>query len=315
MQAVFRLLPGILWSDGEPVKASDSVFLIQAGWRGRHPVFQISVRPHRFVRGAGRSVRRMDRHPRLPRPRIPGQLLVSSARARPGPAECGGDAARSLGCRSPLGWGPYRLVEWTQGRDIELERNPRYFRADEGLPAFDRLLFRFVGEGPTSAVQQVLTGECDILDDSLLLDSAGQGWPAPSLLATLESLDQQGDLAMTVGPSSLVTRLDFNLAPIDTTSLSGRLRPPGAAGGGGLPGPAKSLTLRSTAVWGGFRWTAVPPGHPLARPEAEANARGAEQAAESLTAAGWVDSDGDPSTPRSWAGAWGSRRGLRCPSC
>jgi peptide/nickel transport system substrate-binding protein len=304
MQAVFRLLPGILWSDGEPVKASDSVFSYKLDGEGATPSFKyLFDRTASYVALDDLSVE-WTGIPGFLDPEYQGNFWSPLPEHALGQLSAEAMLLDPSANRSPLGWGPYRLVEWTQGRDIELERNPRYFRGDEGLPAFDRLLFRFVGEGPTSAVQQVLTGECDILDDSLLLDSAGQGWPAPSLLATLESQEQQGDLAMTVGPSSLVTRLDFNLAPIDRTSR------PAAFDRRVRLAVADCLDLQrfNLEVYGGLGGIPVdglPPGHPLARPEAEAGTRGAEQAAEALTAAGWIDSDGDPSTPRSWGGGLG----------
>ena len=45
-----------------------------------------------------------------------------------------------------MGWGPYTVKEWVKGDHIELEKNPLYFRAGEGLPAFDKLIYRFLGQ-------------------------------------------------------------------------------------------------------------------------------------------------------------------------
>jgi peptide/nickel transport system substrate-binding protein len=44
--------------------------------------------------------------------------------------------------RSPLGWGAYVVDEWQPGAFIRLRKNPHYFRADEGLPAFDFLTYK-----------------------------------------------------------------------------------------------------------------------------------------------------------------------------
>ena len=45
---------------------------------------------------------------------------------------------------SPSAGDAYTIEEWTPGDHISLVKNPNYFRAAEGLPAFDRLTFRFV---------------------------------------------------------------------------------------------------------------------------------------------------------------------------
>ncbi len=46
--------------------------------------------------------------------------------------------------RTPLGWGPFRMVEWVQGSHITLERNPYYWRT--GYPKLDRATFRFMSD-------------------------------------------------------------------------------------------------------------------------------------------------------------------------
>lgn len=43
---------------------------------------------------------------------------------------------------TPVGTGPYRLVEYRPGQSVGFERNPDYFR--EGFPRFERLMFRII---------------------------------------------------------------------------------------------------------------------------------------------------------------------------
>ncbi len=52
---------------------------------------------------------------------------------------------------------------------IRLTKNPHYFRAGEGLPKFDTLIFRFVPD-PETAVSDLVAGKCDLLDPSIDLD-------------------------------------------------------------------------------------------------------------------------------------------------
>lgn len=69
------------------------------------------------------------------------------------------------------GSGPYVIREWTAGERVVLERNPWYHRASEGLPYFDFLIFRFVGDNPYANTAAVLSGECDLIDSTAGLSS------------------------------------------------------------------------------------------------------------------------------------------------
>src|SRR5690606_23568082 len=75
--------------------------------------------------------------------------------------------------RRPMGWGPYVVEEWTAGDHISLVRNPAYFRAAEGLPHFDRVIFRFMTSA-TEALEALLAGECDYVDETLGLEAQGE---------------------------------------------------------------------------------------------------------------------------------------------
>ena len=70
--------------------------------------------------------------------------------------------AAELTNRMPLGNGPFQVVEWVAGDHIRLERNPHYYRADEGLPKMETVLFRFIPE-TNQLVAQLLLGQCDIV--------------------------------------------------------------------------------------------------------------------------------------------------------
>ena len=73
--------------------------------------------------------------------------------------------------------------DWSAGEYVRLEKNPLYFRATEGLPKFDTLVFRFMKDAPT-AISALIAGQCDILDTSLRLD-----WQI-DLLTELQRNDQ-----------------------------------------------------------------------------------------------------------------------------
>ncbi|WP_224749999.1 ABC transporter substrate-binding protein [Halomonas sp. ML-15] len=50
--------------------------------------------------------------------------------------------------RAPLGSGPYQLVEWQEGEQLIVERNPHFYGE---TPPFERLVFQFTGEDTTLA--------------------------------------------------------------------------------------------------------------------------------------------------------------------
>jgi peptide/nickel transport system substrate-binding protein len=63
--------------------------------------------------------------------------------------------------RSPLGTGPYKVVEWKAGEHILLERVPHYWRGD-AFPKIKRLLFKFVANTNTR-INQLKAGEVHVV--------------------------------------------------------------------------------------------------------------------------------------------------------
>ncbi|TET52376.1 MAG: hypothetical protein E3J64_05260, partial [Anaerolineales bacterium] len=63
--------------------------------------------------------------------------------------------------RNPLAWGPYIVDAWVPGEYLALSPNSHYFRADEGLPYLDQLVFKFVDTTEQLAAR-VLAAECDL---------------------------------------------------------------------------------------------------------------------------------------------------------
>jgi peptide/nickel transport system substrate-binding protein len=57
---------------------------------------------------------------------------------------------------NPIGTGPYKFVSYSQGSEVELEKNTDYWQ--EGKPYFDRIFFKIVPEG-TTRVAGMSTGE------------------------------------------------------------------------------------------------------------------------------------------------------------
>jgi peptide/nickel transport system substrate-binding protein len=104
----------------------------------------------------------------------------------------------------PLGWGPYILKGWTPGDRIVAERNPDYFRADEGLPFFDRLVFRFAGADVERNLTDLQAGRCDLLTLDTYLDAQ---------LARVLELEEAGALELYANPGRVWEHLDFGINP------------------------------------------------------------------------------------------------------
>jgi peptide/nickel transport system substrate-binding protein len=161
MDVTFALREDVVWADGVPITADDSVFAFQVASDPATPGSRHLV--ERTVRYRALDERRVkwvgvpgwvDPTPFLgffaPLPRhqlesrAPDELLQA-------------DETR----RYPLGWGPFVVQEWVPGDHITLFRNPHYFRAAEGLPYLDQVVFRFTSGAP-EVVARLISGECDI---------------------------------------------------------------------------------------------------------------------------------------------------------
>ncbi len=213
LSATFRLLPGLTWSDGAPLTAADSVYPLT--WRliRKHPVIVQTARLPTIQRTASYTA---------PDERtaawvgLPGYLDASYTTNfwSPLPEHLWGGLSASelleaeVSTRKPVGWGPYVISERVPGESLTLVRNERYFRADEGLPRFDRLVFRFVGANVDAHLARLLSGECDVLDASAWAWEL-QGEQANRLL----ELSESGQINAVFTTGSVWEHLDFGIRP------------------------------------------------------------------------------------------------------
>ena len=115
------------------------------------------------------------------------------------------DIATSAWARKPLSSGPFKLVEWVAGDHITVERNPNYYRASEGLPKVDRVIFKFIPD-TNQLVAQLLAGEIDIgTQDGLDVNYS------PFLLQA----EASGILKPQYITGTTWEHIDFNIQPFD----------------------------------------------------------------------------------------------------
>ncbi|MFM8322311.1 MAG: ABC transporter substrate-binding protein [Chloroflexota bacterium] len=302
LAVTFKLRSGITWSDGAPLTAADSVYSYDVA-RALYPIARAELldRTQSYQALDDQTVEWRG---------LPG-YRVSAAPSfffTPLPQHAWGSSApRDLltaenAARKPLGWGAYVIDEWTPGDHIALSRSPAYFRSSEGLPAFEKLVFRFMPDR-AQALDALLAGECDVLDESLHLEQDG---------ARMLELAQAGKAALAWQVSSAWEHLDFNLLPALAPDGSA---PPALFGARALrQALAQCIDRQKLADELAFGLAQppssyAPQGHPALDPGLKTYAFDPQAGGAQLDGLGWKDSDGNPATPRLAQGAAGAADG------
>ena len=286
MVVEFELLEGLLWSDGEPLKASDSVYSFQLDADAATPTTKYMVQ-------RTQSYHSLDEQ-RVEWTGIPGFMDAEYASNfwSPLPQHVLGNASAAdllsleSATQKPLGWGPYILDEWTQGTNIKMVRNAQYFRASEGLPYFDELIFRFLNGD--DGLEQVQTGECDLLAEEAI---ALETWQAAA------ELDAKDVLNLVTSPGYVLERMDMQILPPWTTGLAPLFADVRTRRAVGACIDQESIMEEIFLGWGSTTDSYLPVEHPAYLPAREEQEQPVDPDAL-LWQAGWVDEDGDPETPR-----------------
>jgi peptide/nickel transport system substrate-binding protein len=299
MQATFRILPGLSWSDGDPLTAGDSVYAYQVAAFTASSSTRFLVDRTKSYEAVDDSTVQWWGKPGFvdstyftnfwsPLPKhVWDQFDVDQL------------SKTDQASRTPLGWGAYVIEEWVAGDHITLNKNLQYFRAEEGLPKFDTLIFRFVPD-PGDAISDLVAGSCDILDPTVRLD--GQ-------VNVLRSMAEQKQLQAWFTTLPVMEELAFGIRPAsydnginpetDRVDFFGDVRVRQAL--------ALCLDRQQVvaSVLGGLSAVPdsyLPPEDPLYISRLTTYAFDVTAGAQLLELAGWKDVDNDPSTARQ---AWG----------
>jgi peptide/nickel transport system substrate-binding protein len=206
MVVTFKLLD-MTWSDGTPVKASDSVYSFELAKDPDTP------NPSRYTEDRTASYEATD-DKTIVWTGLPG-LLDSTYFINiwvPMPEHAWGEMSAAEiveseeASRTPIGYGAFTMKEWVAGDHITVVKNEHYFRADEGLPKVDEVVFRFIGEDPNVAVAALLAGECDIITQDTSPDQ---------LLELLIEKDEAGELDAAIVTGTVWEHVDFGINPVD----------------------------------------------------------------------------------------------------
>ena len=199
MVITYTLLPGVTWSDGEPLTAADSTYSFDLAGEFSSPAIKM-------LHERTADYRAIDDRT-LVWTGIPGynDTFYFLNFYHPLPEHVWGEytaeqlLTTEISHQRPLGWGAFVIEEWVAGEFITLSPNEHYFRADDGLPHLDRLMFRFV-PNLEAALAGLQDGSCDIIGEGLI----EQGDPEDLLPAA-----EAGMLEIVTSPSNEWEHLDF----------------------------------------------------------------------------------------------------------
>jgi peptide/nickel transport system substrate-binding protein len=210
MAVTFTLRTDVTWADGQPLTAGDSRYSFELAGAFDNPTLRMLLdRTRSYDAVDERTVVWIG---------VPGHrdslYLRNFYHPLPRHVWGGSDAEQLFSAevahRKPLGWGPFVVEEWVEGEYIKLVRNSRYFRASEGLPHLDRVIFRFVPD-LQQALDLLAAGECDLVSQDLIEGS--------DLAPLLEAADA-GTVQLVASPSSEWEHLDFAVGPAEWVSYS-----------------------------------------------------------------------------------------------
>jgi len=297
MVVTFVLLENLKWSDGTPLTALDSVY--------SYKIYAAPETPtNKFLVERTASYEALDKHTArwTGLPGFLDQTYFLNFWA-PLPEHAWGHYTASElleaedAAIKPIGWGPYIIEEWQIDNQIVLTRNPHYFRADQGLPKFDRLIFRIVGNDLDATLSRLLSGECDVLDQDASRHLRED--------AAILDLRAEGAIEIYFAQGTVLEYLVFALQSAEMWE------------GFSATGAFQDVQLRQAIALCSNRPEAVeeasfgqstgldsylPSVHPLFNPKIRSYNFDVNSGNALLEEIGWVDHDGDPATPRIYQG-------------
>ncbi len=296
LQVSFSLLPGLAWSDGAPLTAADSRYAFELAAAPESAGSKFKTDRTASYEVVDELTVRWTGLPGFSDPTYAGNFWPPYPRhlwEQFSPADLPG---LEIAARMPVGYGPYKIESWTPGDHIRLRINENYYRAAEGLPRFENLVFRFVGLDSNANIAQLLSGECDILDRSTQLDDQ---------VELLQSLSADGQIKFEAAQSLDWEQAVFGIVPaayddglnliVDRPDLFGDARTRTA-----IASCMDRQAVVDQVLYGlsDVPDTYVPGWHPLANPAAPTYPYDPEAGSALLDEVGWLDHDADPATPR-----------------
>ena len=190
----------LVWSDGTPVTAEDSVYSFEVARDRTTPRPDTQARYTAAYEATGERSVRWTGLPGYLDPAFMTHVWAPLPQHQLGefaPAEL---PALDEAARNPLSYGAFVVESWTPGETIRLVPNPHYDRAAEGLPYLTSLTFRFLAERPQALPEGY--GGCHILTSDVLPFDA---------LPALDAAVADGELVEHVASAGVVEQIIFGI--------------------------------------------------------------------------------------------------------
>ena len=291
----FTMLEGLLWSDGELLTASDSVYSYTIASADVTPGSKFLVDRTQIYEAADDQTIQWWGKPGFIDPDYYTNFwmpLPEHAWAEFPPEEL---LRVDPSSKLPLGWGPYIIDTWEPGQQLHLVKNLNYFRAESNLPRFDELTF-LIYKDTDAALSGLVDGNCDVLDPSTRLDGY------VGLLQQMR-LDNQANLL--VAQTMTIEWLGMGITPAsyDDTFDVKTDRPDFFGDKRTRQAIALCLDRQQvvdTVLFGLSQVpdTYLPADHPLHNANVQTYEFNPEAGNDILADVGWLDKDNNPSTPR-----------------
>jgi peptide/nickel transport system substrate-binding protein len=304
MVVTFKLLPGITWSDGKPLTATDSIYSYQLAADPATPVSKYTTGRTAAYKATDTLTTQWTGVPGFMDPNYAANFWLPLPQHAWGQTKAADLLTATVSTQKPIGWGPYVIDDWVKGDHITLHKNSIYAGAKAGLPKFDTLVYRFLGANSTANVDALLSGECDIVDQTSHLEDQ---------LPTLDELSTAKKIQVAYGAGPEWEHLDFGIKPgsydAGNNPITGD-RPDFFGDPRTRQAFADCLDRQAVVDQLLYKHSAVPdtflpPGHPLLDPKVTHFATNPAEGEKLLDAVGWKDADQDPSTPRTAKGVVG----------
>ena len=157
----FKLREGVKWHDGHPFSSKDVAYTCMEVWKVLHG-------RGRTIFGNVEAVETPDDHTAVfvlnaPAPGMLKALAAQQTQLLPAHLYEGTDPLTNEWNLKGMGTGPYRVVSFTPGDNLVLEKNPDYW--DQGKPYLDKVVFRFIND-PATVAAGLESGDFDLVTQS-----------------------------------------------------------------------------------------------------------------------------------------------------
>lgn len=295
MVVTFTLLPGLMWSDGAPLTAQDSVYSYGLASNEATSGSKFLIERTAIYEAADEQTIQWWGKPGFIDPDYYTNFwmpLPQHAWSEFPPDQL---AQVDVSAQLPLGWGPYVIDEWEAGKQLHLVKNLNYFRASSGLPRFDELTF-LIFPDTDAAVSALVDGTCDVLDPSTRLD--GQ-------VGLLLEMQFDNRARLLTAKTMVLEWLGFGVTPAsydngfdareDRPDLFGDKRTRQA-----IAACLDRQKVVDTVLFGlsEVPSTYLPSDHPLHNANVQTYQFNPASGNQILDQVGWLDQDNNPATPR-----------------